>query len=77
VETQLAIQLSQVDEGRFVSIANINAGRGLRMRLTAMGLRPGTRIQVLRNGKSGPIVVSIKNTRMALGRGVADKIMAK
>lgn len=67
--------LSQVAEGQTVSIVSIAAGRGLRNRLVTMGLLPKTQICVVRNGRSGPFVISIKNSRMALGRGVADKII--
>jgi ferrous iron transport protein A len=67
--------LSQVAEGEIVSIVEIEGGRGLRGRLTTMGLLPKTQIQVVRNGGSGPFVISIGNTRMALGRGVVDKII--
>lgn len=75
METQLAIPLSVAEEGQTVSIVNITAGRGLRTRLTSMGLLPKTKIIVLRNSGAGPFVIRIKNTRMALGRGVAEKIM--
>ena len=67
--------LSQVAEGEIVSIVEIKGGRGLRGRLTTMGLLPKTQIQVVRNGGSGPFVISIGNTRMALGRGVVDRII--
>jgi ferrous iron transport protein A len=64
-----------VAEGEIVSIVEIKGGRGLRGRLTTMGLLPKIQIQVVRNGGSGPFVISIGNTRMALGRGVVDKII--
>jgi len=67
--------LSQVDEGEMVSVVSVYGGRGLRNRLTAMGLLPKSQIRVVRNGGRGPFVISIKNLRIALGRGVADKIM--
>jgi Fe2+ transport system protein FeoA len=67
--------LSQVAEGQIVSVVAIAGGRGLRSRLTTMGLLPNTQIQVVHNGRSGPFVISIKNSRMAIGKGVADKIM--
>ena len=75
METAVARPLSQTDQGQVVSVTNIVAGRGLKMRLASMGLIPKTKIQVLRNGKSGPVVISVKNTRVALGRGVAEKII--
>jgi Fe2+ transport system protein FeoA len=75
MDAMTAKALSEIDEGTRVTVVGIQGGRGIRSRLTAMGLLPGTKITVLRNGGSGPFVVSIKNSRMALGRGVADKIM--
>jgi Fe2+ transport system protein FeoA len=32
-------------------------------------------ITVINNGHPGPFVVSVKGSRMMLGRGMADKIM--
>jgi ferrous iron transport protein A len=75
MERKIPIPLSQVDEGRIVVVDSIAAGRGLRARLTSMGLLPKTTIQVIRRERSGPLLVGIRNFKIALGRGVADKIM--
>jgi ferrous iron transport protein A len=75
MDITIAKALSEIEEGAKVTIVAIQGGRGIRSRLTTMGLMPGVKISVLRNGGSGPFVISIKNSRMALGRGVADKIM--
>ncbi len=75
METENSKPLSQVPEGSTVTIAAVLGGRGLRSRLTTMGMLPKSRISVVHNGRSGPFVISIKNTRMVLGRGIADKIM--
>ena len=66
--------LSQVEEGQTVSVVCIDGGRGLRSRLTTMGILPNIIVRMERNGWGGPVVISIKNSRVALGRGVADKI---
>jgi ferrous iron transport protein A len=75
METISTRPLSQVDEGQVVSIVSIEGGRVLRSRLATMGLLPKTRILVVHNGRSGPFVISVKNCRMVIGRGVADKII--
>ena len=75
METTITRPLSEVTEGQTVNIIRIDGGRDLRSQLTTMGLLPKTRIKVVRNGKSGPFVISVKNSKMALGRGVVDKIM--
>ena len=75
METAIIRPLSQVEEGQTVNIVRIDGGRSLRGRLTTMGLLPNTPVTVVQNGKSGPFVISVKNSRMALGRGVVEKIM--
>jgi ferrous iron transport protein A len=75
METTITRPLSEVTEGQTVNIIRIDGGRDLRSRLTTMGLLPKTRIKVVRNGKSGPFVINVKNAKMALGRGIVDKIM--
>lgn len=55
-------------------IINIQGGRGLVQRLMDLGLTYGTVVEVVRNFGRGPIVVSVRNTDIALGRGVARKI---
>jgi Fe2+ transport system protein FeoA len=67
--------LSRVEEGEIVTVVGVHGGRGLRSRLTTMGLLPKIQIKVVHNGRFGPFVISIKNSRIAIGRGVADKIL--
>ena len=69
--------LSGVGAGETVTIVAVNAGQGLRSRLAAMGLMPRTQIKVINNGHPGPFVVGVKNSRMMLGRGMADKILVR
>jgi ferrous iron transport protein A len=75
METAISKPLSQVEQGQTVSIVRIDGGRGLRVRLTTMGLLPNTQVTVVHNGKSGPFVISVKNSKMALGRGIVEKII--
>lgn len=67
--------LSVVKEGETVKLAAINAGQGLKSRLTTMGLLPNVEMTVINNSHPGPFVISVKNSRMMLGRGMAHKIM--
>jgi len=69
--------LSQISNGERVSLVSIDAGHGLKTRLAAMGLLPGVEIAVVNNSHPGPFVVSVKNTKMILGRGMADKIIVQ
>jgi ferrous iron transport protein A len=67
--------LSVVKAGEKVKVATIRAGHGLNSRLASMGILPNMEITVISNGHPGPFVVAVKNSKMVMGRGMADKIM--
>ena len=54
-----------------------NGGRGVIQRLTDMGLIPGERLMVLHNSGFGPVTVTIKGAKVALGHGLASKIIVE
>ena len=66
--------LAFMEAGALVELVAIDAGQGLRGELEAMGLVPGTRIEVLKNSLHGPLIIGVKGSRIALGRGMAHKI---
>ncbi len=68
--------LSCVQAGESVRIARIRAEcRGLANRLASMGLMVNVEITVVNNGHPGPFVVGVRESKVVLGRGMADKIM--
>ena len=67
--------LSMVQSGESVQVVNIRAGWGLQRRLADMGLTPGVRVKVINSGGRGPVVLDIRGSRLALGHGIAHKIM--
>ena len=75
MEQKKVIPLSTIQSGKTVRLVGVEAGRGLNSRLAAMGLLPNVEITVINNGHPGPFVISLKGSRMMLGRGMADKIM--
>jgi Fe2+ transport system protein FeoA len=66
--------LSQVPAGERVRITSHQGGRMLRARLLAMGLNLGREVDILQNNH-GLIIVGINGGRVALGRGVSQKII--
>ncbi len=59
-----------------VEIVRIEAGRRLNRRLTELGLTPGVPVRVLYvNG--GPMLIAVRGTRLAIGRGMAEKILVR
>ena len=75
MEQKKARPLSKVHAGETVKLAGIEAGRSLNSRLASMGLVPNVKITVVNNSRRGPFVISVKNSKMMLGRGMAHKIM--
>ena len=67
--------LAAARPGKAVRIQAINAGRGLQARLAALGMTPGVEVEVIAGGASGPCIVALRNSRIALGRGMAGKII--
>ena len=74
MEQKKTIYLSTVKAGQTVKLTGVEAGRGLNSRLAAMGLLPNVELTVVSNGHPGPFVVSVKGSRIMLGRGMADNI---
>ncbi|MBW7989295.1 MAG: metal-dependent transcriptional regulator [Planctomycetes bacterium] len=75
MEDEKRRQLSKVKAGETVKLAGIEAGRDLHSRLASMGLVTNVEITVVRNSERGPFVISVKNSKMMLGREMAHKIM--
>jgi Fe2+ transport system protein FeoA len=75
VEVQPLMPLAMVSPGELVTVVDVRAGRGLARRLAEMGLLPGTQIRVVNSQMPGPLIIDLKGSKLALGRGVARKIM--
>ena len=71
------IPLAFLGEGEIGTVVEIRAGRGLTRRLLAMGVAPGMRIRVLKSSGPGPIMIEVGQTRIALGRGAAMKVIVR
>ena len=69
--------LTMVETGKRVRLVSIAGGRRLRMRLAELGLVPGTEIDVINNSLHGPFILGVRGSRIALGRGMAFKIMVE
>ena len=63
--------------GAVVTLIAINAGFGLRRRLADMGLSPGVNLRIIQSQIPGPVIIDLRGSRLALGRGMAQRIMVK
>jgi len=77
MESKQLSPLSMVKAGQKVKLVAVEAGKGLKGRLVAMGLVPGVEITVIGNGHPGPFVIGVRGSKMMLGKGMAHKIMVK
>ena len=66
--------LTNLNEGARAILRSVEGGRQLRGRLAALGLLPGTELEVVQNSGRGPFVVAVKGSRIVIGRGMAARI---
>ncbi len=72
-------EITRFSAGVDATVVAINADRELQGRLMGLGLFVGSRVHLFQGGqgKSGPLLLGIDNTRIALGRDVARTIIAE
>ena len=70
------VTLRQMRSGQRGKLVEIQGGHGLVNRLSALGIRPGKRItKVSSMLMRGPVTIQLDNTQMALGFGMANRII--
>lgn len=69
------VPLADMSVGSVVLIRSLNGGHRLNARLAVLGFTPGAPVTVMRNHGIGPMIVSVRGAKIALGRGEARQIM--
>ena len=70
--------LRQMQTGQSGILVQIQGGRGLINRLSALGIRPGKRItKVSSMLMRGPVTIQSGNTQVAVGFGMANRIIVE
>lgn len=69
------MSLAMAKPGERVEVKEISAGAGGRSRLASMGLRVGDQLEVISNNGHGRLILGHDCTRLAMGRGIAQKII--
>lgn len=69
--------LSAMTHGKKGIVVALAGGRQFQHRLVSMGINVGCEIEVLHssNGRGGPTLVATGESRLAVGHGMADKIL--
>jgi ferrous iron transport protein A len=74
----MKINLAGVQMGQKVRVVNIRGGLGIRQRLSCLGIHPGDYIMVTKSAlMRGPILINIHGNQVALGRGIATKVVVE
>ncbi len=68
------VSLSALHPGEQGTVVALAGGRRLLSRMAALGFTPGVRVTMVQNFGHGPLIVLVRDTRVALGRGEASKI---
>jgi len=72
------VTLRQMQSGQSGKVIQIQGGFGLINRLSSLGIRPGKRItKVSSMLMRGPVTIQAGNTQVALGFGMANKIIVE
>jgi len=72
------ISLSRMKIGQSGIVVQIQGGRGLTNRLSALGIRPGQRItKVSSMFMRGPVTIQVGNAQVAIGFGMANRIIVE
>jgi DtxR family Mn-dependent transcriptional regulator len=69
------IAISKLAAGESGIVKSYTSGRGMLGRCLSMGFTPGSLVKMLENFGSGPVLVKVHDTEVALGRGIAEKIV--
>lgn len=73
-DRQPLIPLTMAKPGERVEIRDFMGGKSAQGRLVSMGFRKGDVLEVISNNGQGRLIVGLGTTRLALGRGVAEKV---
>lgn len=74
---QRVIPLSDLSPGESGIVETICGGRGMLARLSSLGVTVGAEISVIQNAPIGPVLVSVRGVRVAIGRGMAGRILVR
>ena len=63
--------------GELVEVTKLVGGKSFIDKLASMGIYSGTRLKIIRSGDYGAMIIAVGNTRIGLGRGMAQKIFVR
>ena len=67
-------RLAGLKSGSKARLVSIGGDHGIQAKMAAMGLLPGTLLEVVRESRNGPVLISVRGSRIMLGHGLAGHI---
>jgi DtxR family Mn-dependent transcriptional regulator len=74
VEETSIVKLASGESG---VVKSYEGGRAMLGRCLSMGFTPGSLVKMIKNFGGGPVLVKVHDTEVAMGRGLAEKIIVK
>ena len=72
------LTLAEMKTGQTGTVVGVLGGHGLIQRLDALGIRPGKKVTKLSSTLfRGPVMLRVNNTQVAVGFGMATKIVVE
>jgi ferrous iron transport protein A len=72
-----AISLTDLCSDNHATILTFNVGTAETTRLVSLGFTPGAEVRMSQNYGRGPLIVTVRGTRVALGRSEAANIFVR
>lgn len=66
--------LSDAKIGEECVVCGMQLPRATTMRLTALGMTAGTKVEILNSKRNGSVIFKVRGTRLAVGRRIAEQI---
>lgn len=76
MNSEKSMPLNSVEMGKSAKIKDVVGGDAVCKKLMEMGLNKGTIIEIM-NNDIGHLVVKLGETRLVLGRSMAQKVMVR
>lgn len=71
------MSLAELVTGEHATLLQFVNSRVVTNRLASLGFTPGAQVDMTQNYGRGPLIVTVRGTRVALGRGEAAKIFVE
>lgn len=72
----MSMPLNFIGMGKFAEINSVQGCESMCKKIMEMGMSKGAIVKIMKNDK-GPLIVKVGETRLVLGRGMAQKVMVR